>query len=148
MPAILPAVTRVLILGNVLDENVRMGKRITEARERKGWSKADLARRAGVAPSYVTRIEQGAFGRPSIDQVQALATALGVSVADLTGRLEDPAAAELRAALMAKGFRPDEAHIVDQILADLAGRPDRSRQQVLNAVATLLALRDEHDAAG
>ncbi len=67
-----------------------MGNRIAEARGRRGWNKAELARRARVAPSYVTRIEQGRFDRPSADLLGRLADALGVRVADLTGTATAP----------------------------------------------------------
>jgi hypothetical protein len=51
--------------------------------------------------------------------------------------------ADLRAALLARGFRPDEASTVDEILADLATRPDSYRSQMLDIVGALvLKLRD------
>jgi transcriptional regulator with XRE-family HTH domain len=124
-------------------ENVRMGKRIATARENRGWSKADLARKAGVAASYITRIEQGAFDRPSIDLVRSIADALHVTVADLAETEPVPALVDMRAVLMAKGFRPDQTHIVDQILNDMANQDDERRGELLNAVATLLALHNE-----
>jgi transcriptional regulator with XRE-family HTH domain len=136
-----PFVTRVIIMGTMTTENVRMGNRIRDARESRGWTKADLARKAGVAPSYITRIEQGAFTRPSIDLVSAIAAAFKVGVTDLIDRAPSPAMADLRAALMAKGFRPDETHIVDQILDDLASKDDEQRQQLLDALSVLLASR-------
>lgn len=141
MPFGAPSVTGVSILGAMSAENVRMGKKITAAREHRGWSKADLARKAGVAPSYVTRVEQGAFGRPSIDLIARIADALSMSVADFVELEPVPALVDLRAALIARGFRADETHVVDQILADLAQQNDDQRSQVLDAVATLLALR-------
>ncbi len=140
-----PYVTGVSILGAMNAENVRLGKKITEARQARGWSKADLARKSGVSASYVSRIEQGAYDRPSVDLIRAIAFALKLSVADLTEPLPAPAMIDIRAALMARGFRPDETHIVDQILEDLATRSPQQRTQVLDAVATLLALRDERE---
>ncbi len=74
-------------------ENVLLGKRIAEARDRRHWTKAELARRASVAPSYVTRIEQGAFDRPSADLLGKLADALGVHISDLTGKPSPPTVA-------------------------------------------------------
>lgn len=139
--------TPVAILSMMKDKNVRMGKRITRHRERREWSKAQLARKAGVAPSYITRIEQGKFGRPSVDLIKAIADALNVRVADLTD--PEPAAelADIHAALMAKGFRPDEAPLVDEILSDMVRQTGRQRTQVIAAIATLLAPPDpESDA--
>lgn len=65
-------------------ENVLLGNRIREAREKRRWNKRELAQRAGVVPSYITRIEAAEFDAPSIEKVKAIATALGVAVTDLT----------------------------------------------------------------
>jgi transcriptional regulator with XRE-family HTH domain len=143
MPGTALGVTRVSILSNVNDESVRLGKKVTAAREARGWSKADLARKAGVSPSYVTRIEQGKFDRPSIDLVGSIASALKLSVADLAGPMPEPALVDLRAVLMARGFRPDETHIVDRILEGLVHRSPQQRSQELEAISILLRLREE-----
>jgi transcriptional regulator with XRE-family HTH domain len=55
----------------------------------KGWSASELARRAGIARSHISRIESGERPRPSADVLHRLAEALETSVADL---LEQPAA--------------------------------------------------------
>lgn len=46
-------------------------------RERRGWSEAELARRAGVPQSAVWSILHGATTRPRWDTVLALLAALG-----------------------------------------------------------------------
>lgn len=53
--------------------------RIKELRERRGWSQAELARRAGVAQPIVNRLERGKTRTPSLDNLEKLADALGVS---------------------------------------------------------------------
>lgn len=143
VPASVPSVIRVTTIGNMKAESVRLGKKITAVREARGWSKADLARKASVAPSYVTRIEQGKFERPSIDLVRSIADALRVTVADLTDPEPAPGLADMRLALLSKGFRPDETSLVDQILADMAGREEHQRRQLLAALSTLLGPREE-----
>lgn len=118
-------------------ENVLMGKRIAEARRRRSWTKADLARKAGVAPSYITRIERGQFGRPSVDQIKLIADALGVSVMDLTEPPREAATASIHAAV-AEIFRADEAPLVAEIVQDLAQRSDHEREQIINVLRMLI----------
>lgn len=57
-----------------------IGKRITEARQRRGWSQETLAERAGVTQGAVTNWERG-IRLPRGRQMLALAEALGVSPA-------------------------------------------------------------------
>lgn len=61
-----------------------LGKRIAAARERRGWNKADLARRSGVSRSYVSRVEAGDFKKPSIALINAIAESLSVDLSALT----------------------------------------------------------------
>ncbi len=137
MPGISSVVTRVSILNTMTNQNVLMGKRITDARRRRGWSKAELGRRAGVAPSYVTRIEQGKFGRPSVDQVKALADALGVALTDLTEPAPSPVSPGIEAELAAM-FRPDEAPLVAEILRGWARHDERTRRYLLSTMKPLV----------
>ena len=51
--------------------------RLAELRERKGWSQAELARRAGVAASVVSRAERGET-TITLENLDKLARALGV----------------------------------------------------------------------
>jgi transcriptional regulator with XRE-family HTH domain len=56
--------------------------RLRELRTAHGMTQADLARKAVVTESYVSRLESGAAA-PGIDLVERLARALGTTVADL-----------------------------------------------------------------
>jgi len=58
------------------------GQRIKLIRDKRGMSQIQLAEMLGVDPSHICRIEKGK-GTCSISLLQKLATALGVSVADL-----------------------------------------------------------------
>ena len=53
--------------------------RIRALRERRGWSQAELGRRAGVAASTVNRVERGETTTLSLGNLERLARALGVS---------------------------------------------------------------------
>ena len=56
--------------------------RLRELRISRGMTQAELARAAHVTTSYIGRLES-AGSAPGIDLVQRLATALGISIADL-----------------------------------------------------------------
>jgi transcriptional regulator with XRE-family HTH domain len=50
-------------------------------RVQRGWSKADLAKRAELDPSTITRLEQGAR-KPDRDTVVQIAAAMALTIAD------------------------------------------------------------------
>lgn len=58
---------------------MQIGARITQAREKKGLKKADLARRLGIKPVNITQWENGTT-RPDVERLPAVAKELGVSV--------------------------------------------------------------------
>lgn len=61
----------------------RLGKRINELRESAGMNQLDLAAAVDVEQSYVSRIESGKIS-PSFPRLYRIATALGVTVSQLT----------------------------------------------------------------
>jgi transcriptional regulator with XRE-family HTH domain len=61
----------------------RIGRTLSKARERLGLSAAEVARRAGMPTSTVTRIESAQFATPQPDSLKAIADVVGVDVADL-----------------------------------------------------------------
>ena len=62
------------------------GKRLAQLRKRAGLTQQELAVAAGLYFTTISRIERGEH-QPHMDTLQALATALNVSTADL---LADP----------------------------------------------------------
>ncbi len=54
--------------------------RITRLREERGFTKAELARRAKVSRAYISRLEDGDYADPSGPRLERIATALGVDV--------------------------------------------------------------------
>jgi transcriptional regulator with XRE-family HTH domain len=68
---------------------VDIGERIRVERARRGIEQGELARRAGIDPSHLYRIEHGKAKRPSHEVVASIASALGCTVAELAG--EEPA---------------------------------------------------------
>jgi transcriptional regulator with XRE-family HTH domain len=67
---------------NDFKEVVLMNVRIQKIRESKGVSRAELARKSGVALSHLNSIESGEKS-PTIRILEKIATALNVSVAEL-----------------------------------------------------------------
>ena len=62
-----------------------IGLRLRELRERKGWSQAELGRRAGVHHSVINRAERGVTDL-SLSTLEKLARALKVSPRTLLAR--------------------------------------------------------------
>jgi transcriptional regulator with XRE-family HTH domain len=61
---------------------VRFGARVRELRSLKSWSQEELAERAGLHRNYVGGVERGERN-VGLDNIAAIANALGVSVTDL-----------------------------------------------------------------
>lgn len=58
------------------EQQARIGAEIQAMRERRGWTRIDLAARAGLGRMVESRIERG-LGKPDLDTLQRLAMALG-----------------------------------------------------------------------
>jgi transcriptional regulator with XRE-family HTH domain len=59
--------------------------RIRQARQRKGWSQAELARRAGIRQATVSKYERAAITSVDLRVLERLAKALGVRPRSLIG---------------------------------------------------------------
>ena len=66
----------------------RIGLRIYRLRMLKEWSQEELARRAGLQRSHISRIEAGKYA-VTIETIQAIAEALGMTVDLIDERLRD-----------------------------------------------------------
>ena len=62
-----------------------IARHLRKLREVKGWSIPKLAEESKVSKGYIWELEQGQADRPSLEVVQKLARALGVTIADLLG---------------------------------------------------------------
>ena len=63
-----------------------IGRRIASLRARRGYSQATVSRRAGLDPSYVSRLERGRI-HPTVRTAMKIARALRVEIEDLLGPL-------------------------------------------------------------
>jgi XRE family transcriptional regulator of biofilm formation len=57
-----------------------IGKRVQQLRKEKGMSLTELAERAGVAKSYISKLERDIQKNPSIEFLEKIAAVLKVSV--------------------------------------------------------------------
>jgi transcriptional regulator with XRE-family HTH domain len=92
-----------------------IGERLTEARESKGLTQAELVRKSGVAERTLRDIESGVTQNPSTATVKRLAAALGVPAEQIMGDepVERPAPKSRAAATGPKSAREalaDETH--------------------------------------
>ena len=62
-----------------------LGSRVLELRNERGWNQKELAQRAGIHTTRLSKLERG-LGRPSLNEVMGLADALGLRLDDLLGR--------------------------------------------------------------
>lgn len=67
----------------------QMGIRIKQVRLEKGLVQKDIADQIGVAISTIQRYENGAYDRPKLPVVQAIARALDVDPAWLVGKVDE-----------------------------------------------------------
>jgi transcriptional regulator with XRE-family HTH domain len=68
---------------------MRLGQRLRQSREKKGWSQRELARQAQVRYATISELETGSRTAMSTDTAKRIARALGVSVDYLIGTYED-----------------------------------------------------------
>ena len=66
----------------------RIGMRIMTLRKLKEWSQEELAQRAGLQRTHISRIEAGKYA-VTLETIQAIAEALGMTVDIVDERLRD-----------------------------------------------------------
>jgi transcriptional regulator with XRE-family HTH domain len=59
------------------------GAVISTLRKEKGFGLRELARKMGISPTYLSKIENDRMGAPATDKIKALARLLGVSTDEL-----------------------------------------------------------------
>jgi transcriptional regulator with XRE-family HTH domain len=64
---------------------VRLGQTIRSLRLGKGWSLSELAEKCGISKAYISDLENGNAGKPNIQYVYSVATALEVTLDELLG---------------------------------------------------------------
>jgi|RhiMetdeSRZDD1v2_1073273.scaffolds.fasta_scaffold398527_2 transcriptional regulator with XRE-family HTH domain len=72
------------------------GQRVMTARSTLGWTRRELARRAGLHEQHLANVERGNRFRIEAETILKLARALGCSTDYLMGLIEDPTPAKKR----------------------------------------------------
>jgi transcriptional regulator with XRE-family HTH domain len=138
-----------------MDNKVTIGARLRVLRRLRGMSQDTLAGLAGLSKSFISKVENGHLALDRRSHIAAVAAALRVSEADVTGGphvSDDPVQAAphanipaLRAALMANTLtapRADRARPVPELVEEMV-RIDRSKYAHLEFGARFSALIDE-----
>jgi len=63
-----------------------IAKRLKELRKKSGWSQQRLAEKAGLSYNTITKIEQGAATKPTIQTMIKIADAFRISLDELVDR--------------------------------------------------------------
>lgn len=63
-----------------------IAKRLKELRKKAGWSQQKLAEEADLSYNTITKIEQGAATKPTIQTMIKIADAFKISIDELVGR--------------------------------------------------------------
>ncbi len=79
-------------------------ERLRIARELKGFSQTDLAKRTDLQPSAISHFENNRRS-PSFDNLKQLADVLGVTVDYLLGRAEEPTTMNLDVEMLFRDFK-------------------------------------------
>lgn len=108
-----------------------LGAAVRAARTRLGLSVQALAQRAGVSLGLVSQLERG-MGNPSLQSIQRLAQALGVSAS----RLLEPPAEELTVVVADQrhSLSYDDITSTEQPLRELLSPPGDTRIQLIRTV--------------
>ena len=129
-----------------------LAQRISHERLRRGWSRATLARKAGIDPSYVTRVEQAKFSAPSVEKIRAISAALGLPVDALTDPPLPSTSADdalLRKLLEKKAGNRPNAEMIQQLIDQTAGKAPvdpETMATILDVFGTLTrSLPKHHD---
>ena len=67
--------------------SVRLGKCVRDLRSDAGWTQVEFSERCGFYQTYMSRIENGR-ANPTLNAVEVIANALGITVFDLFERVK------------------------------------------------------------
>lgn len=73
------------ILASVSDVQARLGARVRDWRQQRGWTQEALGERAGLSYKFIGEIERG-VGNPTIDSIDQIARAFSIDIGLLLHR--------------------------------------------------------------
>lgn len=101
-----------------------IGSLLRQARELRGRSSTDTARRAGISPAYLNKLENDAVKRPSPDVLHRLSDVLDIPYVELMASVGYP--------VPGLDEPPDPARLGAALFADLS---DDERDELLEYLA-------------
>ena len=111
-----------------------LGDRIRTRRKRKGWTLQDLAETAKLSVPYLSDLERREGINPTLETLEAIATALGCSVADLLGE-EGPQLSAPPPSL-ARLVRSDRFRQEVRLRSERTGKPEpETERELINFLA-------------
>lgn len=123
-------------------EAVEIGRRIASIRKRRGFSQASISRRAGIDPSYLSRLETGRV-HPTVRMAMRIARALRVPIEELLGPTP-PQRTSLPCPVSGSGQCLMD--LIDVGGADTDGRPERYTARQLKLMRRFAELIRGNDA--
>lgn len=102
----------------------RFGTEVRARRKARGLTQAQLSEAAHLSEEWVRRIERG-VGTPSFDALEAMASALGASVADLFSPISTPDRLRVRIDAMLAGLDEAELVWIEGVVRASLARPAR-----------------------
>lgn len=116
-------------------ETAVLGRRVRQRRLAMGiGSQAELAERAELSPSYVSRLEAGQAG-VKVDELLKVAKALGMRLSDLVGETDEELVAEVRRRL------PNGSEIAlnfERLARALPGQSQDDQEFIRRSIAILV----------
>lgn len=125
----------VLMAPRVDPATAHQARVLKDIRAERGLTQAQVAEGFGLSLEGYRAYEKG-YSRLRVGRVGDMASALGISSAELASRLDlslPMDSASLRQELAAL-FGPDEGERVDQLVRDLATLPPSDRKQILDGI--------------
>src|SRR4051794_9115483 len=112
------------------DERQRLAETFRLARQSRGLTAREVARRAGVDVGVLTKLERCEIGQPRVENIRAIGEALGIPLADIYAMLHWLPSAELpslRPYMRAKyrELSDDAVAEVEQFIDQLAAKHRR-----------------------
>lgn len=133
-------------MGNGVNEEI--GRRLAQARKKKGMTSKELAERIAVAPSTITRYEKGDIAKIKLPVIEAIARVLGVNPMWVLGKSDCETVEAMKASWAGESENNDPTmkaildniannQLVVQINRNALGASEADLQKILDFTAFL-----------
>ena len=116
----------------------QVGKRLTEIRELQGRSLSEVAEAAGIAKSYLLKLERGDVDNPGLATLDTVAKALKVTLSKLLAPSDKPGPEK---AAGSGGWEPVEARMPDSLKEFVREREKRGEKIPADLKQALAGIR-------